>query len=132
MESKKRVLIFSALGTGVLLCMIPIVQNLFQAEIVLSLSLGLIAIIQSQAWALTSDIVPDSHAAQFGSIMNFGGYFGGALAPALTGIIVDRTGSYSPSIILAGAIAALGAVFFATMIRKPIVPLQVNTAALSS
>ncbi len=132
MESKKRVLIFSALGTGVLLCMIPIVQNLFQAEIVLSLSLGLIAIIQSQAWALTSDLVPDSHAAQFGSIMNFGGYFGGALAPALTGIIADRTGSYSPSFILAGAIAALGAVFFATMIRKPIVPLQVNTAALSS
>lgn len=123
MESKKRVLIFSALACGAILCLIPFVQNLLQAEIVLSLSLGLIAIIQSQAWALTSDIVPDTHAARFGSIMNFGGYFGGALAPVITGIIVDRTGSYSPSFIIAGVIAALGAIFFSTLIREPIVPL---------
>jgi len=129
MESKKRVLIFAALACGVIVCLIPVVQNLLQAEIVLSLSLGLIAIIQSQAWALTSDIVPDTHAARFGSIMNFGGYFGGALAPVVTGIIADRTGSYSPSFIIAGVIAALGAVFFSTLVRKPIVPLVTATVA---
>src|SRR5690625_7975583 len=46
-------------------------------------------ILQAQSWAISSDIVPDSHAARFGGIMNFGGYFGGALAPIVTGAVVD-------------------------------------------
>ena len=89
-------------------------------------ALGLIAAVQAQSWALTSDIVPDTHAAQFGGIMNFGGYFGGALAPVLTGVIVDRTGSYTPSFLLAGGIAILGACFYGFMVRRPV---HVPTAA---
>ncbi|MBG0737888.1 MFS transporter [Paeniglutamicibacter antarcticus] len=120
MGSKKLVLIIASVLTGALLIIIPFVHSLVFAIVVLCLALGLIAIIQSQSWALTSDIVPDTHVARFGSIMNFGGYFGGALAPVITGIIVDRTGSYTPSFILAGFIAALGALFFGLMVRRPI------------
>ncbi|NVM93755.1 MFS transporter [Arthrobacter wenxiniae] len=120
MGSKRLVLIVAAILTGVLLVIVPFVHSLTWAIAVLCLALGLIAIIQSQSWALTSDIVPDTHAARFGSIMNFGGYFGGALAPVITGIVVDRTGSYTPSFILAGVIAALGALFFGLMVSKPI------------
>lgn len=120
MGSKKLVLVLAAIMTGILLIIVPFVHSLTWALVVLCLALGLIAIIQSQSWALTSDIVPDTHAARFGSIMNFGGYFGGALAPVITGIVVDRTGSYTPSFILAGVIAALGALFFGLMVSKPI------------
>lgn len=120
MGSKKLVLIFASITTGVMLVIVPFVHSLALAIVVLCMALGLIAIIQSQSWALTTDIVPDTHAARFGSIMNFGGYFGGALAPVITGIIVDRTGSYTPSFILAGIIAALGALFFGLMVSKPI------------
>ena len=120
MGSKKLVLVVAAILTGALLVIEPFVHSLTLAIIVLCMALGLIAIIQSQSWALTSDIVPDTHAARFGSIMNFGGYFGGALAPVITGIVVDRTGSYTPSFILAGIIAALGALFFGLMVTKPI------------
>lgn len=80
---------------------------------------GLVAAIQARPWALTSDIVPDTHAAQFGSIMNFGGCFDGALAPVLTGMIVDRTGSYTPSFLFS-AIAVLGACFYELLVRRPI------------
>lgn len=120
MAAKKRVLIICAITSGALLCLVPLVPGLVSALIVLSAALGLIAIIQSQSWALTTDIVPDAYAARFGGIMNFGGYFGGALAPVVTGMIHDRTGSYSPSFILAGIIAACGAVFFALLVTGPI------------
>lgn len=120
MGSKKLVLVSAAVLTGILLIIVPFVHSLVWAIVVLCMALGLIAIIQSQSWALTSDIVPDTHAARFGSIMNFGGYFGGALAPVITGIVVDQTGSYTPSFILAGIIAAMGALFFGLMVSKPI------------
>ncbi|WP_159793567.1 MFS transporter [Puerhibacterium puerhi] len=118
--SKKSVLIASCLGLGVLLVLVPLARNVVVAILVLCLALGLVAAIQSQSWALTSDIVPDSHAAQFGGIMNFGGYFGGALAPVVTGVIYDHIGSYTPTFILAGVIAALGAIFYGFLVRNPI------------
>src|SRR5690625_475515 len=77
-------------------------------------------ILQAQSWAISSDIVPDSHAARFGGIMNFGGYFGGALAPIVTGAVVDATGSYTPSFLVAGLIAVLGGLCYGFMVRKPI------------
>ena len=99
-------------------------HDLTWAIVVLCVSLGLIALLQGQSWALTTDIVPDSHAARFGSIMNFGGYFGGALAPILTGVIFDQWHTYAPSFIIAGIIALLGAVFYAFMVKKPIAPVR--------
>lgn len=124
LRSKKRVLVIASLITGALLCLVPFVNGLFTAEIVLCCALAMIAIIQSQSWALSSDIVPDAYAARFGGIMNFVGYFGGALAPVVTGIIVDTTGSYSPSFFIAAAIAASGALFYGLLIKKPITNLK--------
>ncbi|GAA2183105.1 MFS transporter [Brooklawnia cerclae] len=127
-RSKKSVLITACIGLGVLLVVVPFAHNLVVAVVILCLALGLVAAIQSQSWALTSDIVPDTHVAQFGGIMNFGGYFGGALAPVVTGLIYDRTGSYTPTFIVAGGIAALGALFYAVLVRKPIVAETGNQA----
>lgn len=124
MRSKKTVIIVSAIVTGILLLITPLMDSLFWAEVVLCFSLGLIAVLQGQSWALTTDIVPDSHAARFGSIMNFGGYFGGALAPILTGVIYDHWHTYAPSFVIAGIIALLGAVFYGFMVKKPIAPVR--------
>ena len=52
--------------------------------------------------------------------MNFGGYFGGALAPIATGVIVDSTGSYTLSFLVAGVIAALGGLCYAFLVRRPV------------
>jgi cyanate permease len=42
-----------------------------------------------------------------GSIQNFGGYFGGAFSPVVTGFIVDATGSYLLAFVSSGICAAL-------------------------
>ncbi|MGB4137522.1 MAG: MFS transporter [Microbacterium sp.] len=126
--SKKAILIAGCIGLGVLLCIVPFVHDLTLALVVLCLALALVAAIQAQSWALTSDIVPDTHAARFGGIMNFGGYFGGALAPVVTGMVVDSTGSYAWPFIVAGVIAALGACFYGFLVRRPIHSMAADVA----
>ena len=119
-RSKKAVLVVGCIALGVLLCIVPFVHDLALALVVLSLALAVVAAIQSQSWAISSDIVPDSHAARFGGIMNFGGYFGGALAPIATGVIVDVTGAYTLAFLASGVIAALGGLCYAFLVRRPV------------
>lgn len=120
LESKRRVLVACCALVAVALALVPIVRNLALAIVVLSVALALIAGIQSQSWAATSDIVADSQAAQYGSIMNFGGYFGGALAPVVTGILVDHTGTYSSTFLVSALIALSGCFFYGLLVKKPI------------
>lgn len=119
-RSKKAVLVVGCIVLGALLCIVPFVHDLALALVVLSLALAVVAAIQSQSWAISSDIVPDSHAARFGGIMNFGGYFGGALAPIATGVIVDSTGTYTLAFLASGVIAALGGLCYAFLVRRPV------------
>lgn len=119
-RSKKAVLVIGCIVLGVLLCIVPFVHDLALALVVLSLALAVVAAIQSQSWAISSDIVPDSHAARFGGIMNFGGYFGGALAPIATGVIVDSTGAYTLAFLASGVNAALGGLCYAFLVRRPV------------
>ena len=119
-RSKRAVLVIGCIVLGVLLCIVPFVHDLALALVVLSLALAVVAAIQSQSWAISSDIVPDSHAARFGGIMNFGGYFGGALAPIATGVIVDSTGAYTLAFLASGVIAALGGLCYAFLVRRPV------------
>lgn len=120
LQSKRIVLIVSSIVLAALLVVVPLVLNVTLAMVVLCFALAFIAGIQSQSWALTSDLVPDSHAAQFGGIMNFGGYFGGALAPVVTGMIVDNTGSYVWAFFVSAAVALSGASFYGFLVREPV------------
>ncbi len=67
----------------------------------------------SCSWVSASAAVPENCLGSFGGIMNCFGYIGGAIAPAVTGIAVDITGSFAMPLVL-GAIISLagGAVFW--------------------
>jgi sugar phosphate permease len=58
------------------------------------------------SWALSAVAVPPNLTASAGAMMNFAGYIGGALAPTVTGLIVQRTGSFV-SALEVGAVVAL-------------------------
>jgi MFS family permease len=120
LESKRRVMSACSVGAGVLICCIPFVISTVALIAVLTLSLGLVATMTAAAWAMPGDIVDDARVASVGAIQNFGGYFGGAFAPLLTGLLVDATGSYRLSFIIAGVIASLAAVIYTTLVRRPI------------
>ncbi|WP_275269428.1 MFS transporter, partial [Pantoea ananatis] len=50
---------------------------------------------QGALWTLASDIAPKSQVASLGAIQNFGGFLGAAMAPIVTGIILDTTGKFT-------------------------------------
>lgn len=64
----------------------------------------------AMGWALVSVCAPENNTGSLGSIMNFGGYLGGALAPLVTGFIVQATGDFVPALTV-GALIGLASAF---------------------
>ena len=52
------------------------------------------------------------------AVQNCVGNFAGIVAPAVTGLIVDRTGQFAPAFLVAGAIGLVGALAWGLVIRK--------------
>ncbi len=65
----------------------------------ISASLFLLYVTSTCAWALSSVAAPTNCTASIGAMQNFGGYLGGALAPTVTGLIVQQTGSFVPALV---------------------------------
>jgi sugar phosphate permease len=74
----------------------------------------------ANAWALATTAAPPAYVASLGAIQNFGGYFGGSFAPVVTGLVVERTGSFAPALIAGAAVAAGSAVVYLVVVRSPI------------
>ena len=74
----------------------------------------------SAGWALGAVLVPPEEVAGLEAIQNVGGSIGGALAPAITGFMVQGTGSFVPAFVAAAAIALATAGVYAGLTRRPI------------
>jgi MFS family permease len=71
-------------------------------------------------WALVSVSAPRRLVATLGSFMNFGGYLGASAAPVITGFVVKETGSFVLALLIAAAVAVVGAIFYAFVVKDPI------------
>jgi sugar phosphate permease len=76
----------------------------------ISASLFLLYVTSTCAWALTSVAAPTNCTASIGAMQNFGGYLGGALAPTVTGLIVQQTGSFVPALVVGALIGLVAGV----------------------
>jgi MFS family permease len=73
------------------------------------------------AWALSSVAAPRHCTASLGSIQNCGGYIGGALAPTITGFVVQGTGSFVPALLVSAAMGVAASLLYVFMVPgKPI------------
>jgi len=71
--------------------------------------------------------VPTNCSASIGAMQNFGGYLGGALAPAVTGVIVQTTGSFVPALVVGAVIGvASAASYFFIVVDKPITAMDMD------
>ena len=61
------------------------------------------------AWAIVSTAAPKGYVGALGGIQNFAGYLGGALAPMVTGFIVQATGTFTLALVTGAVIALLSA-----------------------
>ena len=118
-------------------CRIPIIAGLIGAAVftaagafadstwlaICFMSCGLFAVSVSSScgWALAAVIAPPNTVATLEAIQNVGGSVGGSLAPYITGLAVQITGSFVPAFVLAGFIALGSAFFYWTMTRRKII-----------
>jgi sugar phosphate permease len=72
------------------------------------------------AWSAASVVAPANCTASVGSMMNFGSYLAGALAPVVTGVIVQWTGSFVPALIVGAMVAVAGAASWVFILGEPI------------
>jgi sugar phosphate permease len=72
------------------------------------------------AWALVNVAAPHHMIATTGGLQNCGGYFVGALAPAVTGWLAEHTGSFRIALMVSALVAFLAAVVYFVLVRKPI------------
>ena len=93
-------------------------------SVILCFSLALFSLNVAVAgtWSLVSVAVPSHQVASLASIQNFGGYFGGAFAPVITGMIVQQTGSFGLALGIAAAVAVAGALSYGLLVRLPDTP----------
>ena len=82
------------------------------AIVFISASLFLVYVTSTCAWALSSVAAPTNCTASLGAVQNFGGYLGGALAPTVTGLIVQATGSFVLALVVGAAIGVASAVSY--------------------
>jgi len=117
----RKVLMSSSL-CGISACTVGVVfaESNTLAMTLISVSLFLIYIASSTAWATVPIAAPGQFTASLGSIQNFGGYLGGALAPTVTGYIVQETGRFSEALMLSAVLTLLAAAAYLLMVRKTI------------
>ncbi len=98
---------------GVLTAGAPFVADTGGMLAVLSLAMFCAYGAGSCSWALGASLTPPAMVATLESVQNIGGSIGGALAPLVTGLVVQHTGGFTPAFLIAGAAALLSAASYA-------------------
>src|SRR5262249_12602920 len=104
----------SIIGTGlcvstVLVIAAAFVEQSWLAVTLLTLCVGSLRLATGSVNSYPIDLAPRPMVGALTGLQNFFGNIGGLLAPIVTGYIVNATGSFSASFVVAGAIALFGA-----------------------
>ncbi|MBE7197267.1 MAG: MFS transporter [Parafilimonas terrae] len=128
--SRKLPLCLGMMGAASFIVLAALVPSNLVAVACLSAVMFCGTVATTNAWALVSVVAPAHCTASLGSLQNFGGYLGGALAPVATGLIVERTGSFVPALMVGAAMSVLASLVYLVLLRGPITDGPPTPAAL--
>ncbi|MGO4725413.1 MULTISPECIES: MFS transporter [unclassified Inquilinus] len=120
MNSRKYPMAGAMVATAGFTTLAALTPNLTVAVIAISISLFLLYVASTSAWAMAPVAAPAHCTASLGAVQNFGGYIGGALAPMVTGFILQGTGSFTAALLVGAAVALVAAVGYVIIVRDPI------------
>jgi sugar phosphate permease len=119
-SSRKYPAAISVLGAAACTLGAAFVASNAMAIVFISVTLFLLSFTGACAWSASSVVAPANCTASIGSMMNFGSYLVGAAAPAITGVIVQWTGSFVPALIVGAMVAVAGAASWIFILGEPI------------
>jgi MFS family permease len=70
------------------------------------------------AWASVQTLAGPGATARWMGVQNFVGNLGGISAPVITGVVVDRTGSFSLAFLIAAVLALVGMIAYGLIVRR--------------
>ena len=117
------------LGTSACTLAAAYVTSNTLAVVFISASLFLVYVTSTCAWALSSVAAPTNCTASIGAMQNFGGYLGGALAPTVTGLIVQSTGSFVLALVVGAVIGVASAACYLFVVQDPITATTMDRVA---
>jgi sugar phosphate permease len=126
LASRKYPAAIALLGTAACTGAAAYVSSNTLAIVFISASLFLVYVTSTCAWALSSVAVPTNCTASIGAMQNFGGYLGGALAPTVTGLIVQETGSFVPALVVGALIGIASAASYLFIVDQPITAMDMD------
>jgi MFS family permease len=118
--SRKVPIVGGAILAAASVAPIPFIDSTVVSIILLSVGYFASQLPSGVIWTLAADIAPGEQVASLGAIQNFGGFLGAALAPIVTGYILDTTGSFNNVFLLGAGLLLLGAVSYGVFLKKPI------------
>ncbi|SFU08600.1 MFS transporter [Paraburkholderia aspalathi] len=117
--SRKVVLVVCLALGGACVALTGQIESARGAVSVMSIGVGFVMLTSTAYWALIQAIAPRDAVGGASGLMHGLGNISGIVAPTLTGFVIQSTRSYSMAFTIAGALALLGAVAVAFLIREP-------------
>ncbi|WP_175943876.1 MFS transporter [Burkholderia pyrrocinia] len=116
--SRRIVLVTCLLGAGACVAIAGTVQSTQGAVALMSVSLFFLYVTGAIYWAIVQDVVHPTRVGGVSGFLHCMGSLSGVIGPAVTGFIVERSGSFAAAFVLAGAIALTGAVLAGVFVRN--------------
>ena len=117
-RARKIPIVGGALLAAAAVLPVAYVENTALAIVLLSLGYFAAQVPIGVLWTLASDIAEPNQVASLGAIQNFGGFLGAAVAPIVTGLILDSTGgNYTLVFLIGGLLLIVGAVSYGFFVK---------------
>ncbi|WP_261640200.1 MFS transporter [Erwinia mallotivora] len=117
--SRKIVLVVSLLAAALCVALAGSVKEVWTAVMLMSVSIFFLYITGAIYWAIVQDVVHKSRVGGISGFIHLIGSLSGIVGPWVTGVIVQQTGKFDSAFVLAGCVAALGAMLVLLVIKSP-------------
>ncbi|BBQ02548.1 MFS transporter (plasmid) [Burkholderia sp. SFA1] len=123
----RKIVLITSLGAGaVCIGLTGTVTELKSAVALMAVAVFFMYASFNTYFAIVLDTVEKRRVGAVGGFVHFIANLAGIVAPALTGFLVQSSGSFKSAFVLTGIIAALGALFVAVFVRAPTAQLQLQ------
>lgn len=117
-RARKIPIVGGALLAAAAVLPVAYVENTALAIVLLSVGYFAAQVPIGVLWTLASDIAEPNQVASLGAIQNFGGFLGAAVAPIVTGLILDATGgNYTLVFLIGGVLLIVGAASYGFFVK---------------
>jgi MFS transporter, ACS family, hexuronate transporter len=118
LTARKLVLVVCLVLTAICVSLTGLVSNLSWSVALMAVTIFCVYLTGATYWAIIQDVVSAEHVGAAGGFVHLIANCAGIVGPAITGFIVQATGTFTSVFLLAGGVALLGALAVAVFVRR--------------